>query len=165
MKQKWSLLQEPPVRSGTQHPGTGPWSPCLRSEEQRTEEPVSWGASRSPLHWEAPGKHITDKNQRNTLAFNIDHLLHIHPPHTHLMSEKSMNRQIYSGCKPSKSSGICVFFWVWSSGGYSRLGGKKGKGKKTVGGGGGKLELRSRIQKVSVNIFRQTIEEVVEGTI
>lgn len=94
----------------------------LRSQQVTT----SLRGSRQTHHRQKPEKHS---------GFQYwSPLAHSPPPHTHLMSEKSMNRQIYSGCKPSKSSGICVFFWVWSSGGYSRLGGKKEKEKKRWGG-------------------------------
>lgn len=127
--------------SGTseRHPGTGPWSPFLRSEVQQTEELVRSGASRSQLHCEAPGEHITDKPREALWLSILITSCTFTLAHIHLMSEKSMNRQIYSGCKPSNSSSICVFLsfeleWIFTTG--------EGK-KEQVGEGVEELDLES----------------------
>lgn len=70
----------------------GPPVPLQRSEEQGDEEQRPSGGSRSQLHGEAPGKHITDKPERHSGLILITSHKHTNT-HTHSMLEKSMNRQ------------------------------------------------------------------------
>lgn len=113
-------LNEPPRHPGTseQHPVTSARPPdSVRGAVSRGELMPSED-SRSELQPKAWGKHFTDKAERHSLAFNIDHFSNSLSPHTHTDQENqwthkyalAVNQVILALFVLSQS--LCVFIYA-----------------------------------------------------